>query len=557
MTGEEGSHPREEKQDGRRLLLPLLLVLAANLRFFEGVGAVLDPSLAMDPYYLGLASLPASGILLHDPAWGPLYALWLRPFLLALGDPLTACLANLPALSIGTSGLLCVFLMGRTGRSDIAVGGALLWLLGSSNVPLNSRVGGFAWMVILAGLVAADRLASRPGPRRAMVGTGVLLAAYARPELYPAALVLVLSGLWLAVRRADTPFRQLPVPIAALAVAGGLALGIGAPIAPGSGRLEMAFREHFAWNWHTWHPERRGIDALWSEVFGNAASLPEAAAQNPAAFLHHLAANASGTLQSLLGETFRHLPVLAPATLPRLVALENLLLTAMLFGILLGVLLQAPRRQRFLAAHGDLGFVFAILGGTSLLAGVTIYPLAHYLLPATGALFLLTALALPVAVPLPRPVSGSAALLLGLGTLLLVPRPFLLPPAALAGPVPGLTVPVVARPVTDTVRFLRSLDVPRPTVVLTVQDGLGALLGEGFDEVRLWQKGATPLADYLRSERIDLVVNFDRGRDTFGIDDPAWPEFQTFPERQGFTRLPVPGHEAVRVYRRIEQSGTP
>src|SRR5581483_8054705 len=94
----------------------------------------------------------------------------------------------------------------------------------------------------------------------------------------------------------------------------------------------------------------------------------------------------------------------------------------------------------------------------------------------------------------------------------------------------------------------RGLYLPVPVHVLTATDGIGALLGSGFDEVRLWQKGNTPLDAYMRARDVGLVINLEGGRDSFRVDDPAWGRFQLSPEEAGFTRLSVPRHEAIGVY---------
>jgi hypothetical protein len=101
---------------------------------------------------------------------------------------------------------------------------------------------------------------------------------------------------------------------------------------------------------------------------------------------------------------------------------------------------------------------------------------------------------------------------------------------------------------TDTIAFIRGLRLPPPVRVLTVTDGFGAMLGSGFTEVRLWQKGSQPLEDYMRGNDVGLIVNLDAGRESFAIDDPYWQRVQTSPESVGFTRLIVPGHEAIGVF---------
>ena len=72
----------------------LAIVLAANALYLAGSARVLDPMLTMDPFYIDMARRPLGAILTQDPSWGPLYALWLKPFVAVLHDPVTVYLAG-------------------------------------------------------------------------------------------------------------------------------------------------------------------------------------------------------------------------------------------------------------------------------------------------------------------------------------------------------------------------------------------------------------------------------------------------------------------------------
>ncbi|MGH7786962.1 MAG: hypothetical protein ACRERC_08860, partial [Candidatus Binatia bacterium] len=212
--------------------------------------------------------------------------------------------------------------------------------------------------------------------------------------------------------------------------------------------------------------------------------------------------------------------------------------------------LRRALRQR----HGEALAVAALLAAFPLAAAVLVYPLAHYLLvPATLLLFV-AVLAVAQLLPPPRaPFTwgrGALAVLIGLAA---VPKPFALPGdrgvdgAMLVGRVS------VARPVTDTITFVRGLGLPAPVQVLTFTDGLGELLGDGFEEVKAWQKPAgQPLADYLRSRGVDLIATLDGGKKSFFLDDPYWQVLQETPEAAGLVLLGVPGHPRARLYLRRE-----
>jgi hypothetical protein len=178
-------------------VLGLVTVLLANIRYLTGVRDVVDPGVSMDPYYIHMAAQPIGAILRGPPAWGPLYGLWLKPFVALLGDPLAVFTANLCALSLALSTAIYVHLLLLTRRPAVGVAVALLFLISDANVPLAGKVSGFALLVMLCGWSVAALVPA--GARRTSVAAAaVLLASYARPELYPAAIVLWLVALWQA-----------------------------------------------------------------------------------------------------------------------------------------------------------------------------------------------------------------------------------------------------------------------------------------------------------------------------------------------------------------------
>src|SRR5690349_11989610 len=134
----------------------LVLVLVANARYLTGLAEVLDPMMAMDPYYIDMAQRPTGAILRADPSWGPLYALFLKPFVLWLGDPLRVYFAATDALSVGASVAIYAYLLLLTRRAAPAAAAALTFMISAWNVPLDSRVSGFALLVVVAGLAVAE-----------------------------------------------------------------------------------------------------------------------------------------------------------------------------------------------------------------------------------------------------------------------------------------------------------------------------------------------------------------------------------------------------------------
>jgi len=94
-----------DRLDRGAVALGGVIVVAANLLYLTGLPLILDPAPDMDPLYIEMAQHPIAHILATDPSWGPLYALWFKPFVAILGDPVAAYTANIYALSIAVTGL--------------------------------------------------------------------------------------------------------------------------------------------------------------------------------------------------------------------------------------------------------------------------------------------------------------------------------------------------------------------------------------------------------------------------------------------------------------------
>ena len=537
-----------------------LVVVAANVLYLAGLPLILDPMMSMEPFYIHMAQQPVARILREDPAWGPLYALWLKPFLAALGDPLAVYTANLYALSIGVSILIYLYLLLLTRRAAVAAGAALFFLISDLNVPLSSKVSGFAVMIILAGLTVSELVPA--GARRTTVAAaGVFLASHARPELYPAALCLCLAAIWLAGRESGSRRRRVLLwPATAVAVILISAFAIGTPLfSPhhDSNRLLIAFKEHFGWNWSRWNGEWKYFESIWEQEFGGAQTMLQALLNNPGAVMRHFADNLLGTMTFMTTGALDHYPVLVPATWPALVTVENLMLTAAVFISLLLVAVRAGSRRQMWDRYGHVSLPFVALATSSFAAATVIYPLAHYLVVPGVLLLLAGALAATLITPAgPAPTWRTRALAAAV-CLAVIPRPFVLPSAYVVPGSPFKARIAVTRPVTDTIALIRSLGLPQPVKVLTLTDGIGELLGPGFDEIKVWQKGAQPLESYVRDNHVAVIVTMEPGHNSFVFADPYWNLVQNDPDAAGFTRLPMANHEAVRVFVRTDlMSGT-
>src|SRR5262245_25381138 len=242
----------------------LITVVAANLLYLSGLEKILDPMLSMEPFYIRMAQQPLSEILGGSSAWGPFYAVWLKPMAAMFDDPIVVYLANVYALSLGVSIAIYLHLLLLTDRAAPATVAALFFVTSDFNVPLAGKVSAFALMVSLAGLTAA-RFAPSGAPRIAVAAAGVLLAPDARPGLYPAAWCLCAAALWCGYRESSSlAARGVVWAVTVLICALLLAVCVGVPTY-GSDRFLIAFREHFAWNWTEWHGAGGTFLAIWQQ----------------------------------------------------------------------------------------------------------------------------------------------------------------------------------------------------------------------------------------------------------------------------------------------------
>jgi hypothetical protein len=287
---------------------------------------------------------------------------------------------------------------------------------------------------------------------------------------------------------------------------------------------------------------------IWEQAFGTADTVMHAALANPAVVARHVADNLVGSVALIVRSSFDHFPLFAPATSPRATLAENWLVAGAAFAMIAAAFARRDSRRALRQRYGYALFQYAVLTFACTMSAAIVFPVPRYLIVPCVLTILTAALAASVLVPVrPRLAVGMRALI-AVACLAAVPRPFVVPSAyAVAGP-PFTGRVAVMRRVTDTVHFLRGLQLPAPVQVLTTTDGFGTLLGSGFQEVKLWLKGAEPLDAYMRAHDVGLVVNLEGGRYSFGVDDPMWPQFQADPASAGFTRLAVPGHDAVGAF---------
>ena len=525
-------------------IVGVLTVVLANGLFLSGLAQVIDPTTtSMEPYFIDMARRPLAAIVGENPEWGPLYALWLKPFWLVLGDPLLVYSANVYALALATSLAIYAYLLLATGRASVAAAAALFFVVSDLNVPLSSKVCSFAAMVVLVSL-ALSQLLSGPVARWLVVSVGALLASYARPELYPAAILLWLAAAWRSFRPSFRLWstasigRRGAIPFVGLLIAVPAAT-VGTPLWSRHGendRLFAALREHFAWNWAHWNGRSKYVHTVWELEFGDARTVLDALFANPGALLRHVGENLSGVGRFLTASAFEHEPLIAGAFAPSIVRVENLLV-GLFCGVVIAAVLAVRRyRAEMGARYGQSLLVFCALAVSPLAASALIYPSPHYLVLPGLIVILAVALACSLLLPAGRPTSARGYLLFALCSLWFVPRPH------------GAPVILGTRPVTDTVTHIRSLGLRPPVHVLSMTDGIGELLGDGFEEIKVWGRNDQPLEEYIKAEHVDVIVTMERGRYSFVVDDPYWQTIQLTPADAGFRLSSSMPDESARVW---------
>ncbi|NMO18710.1 hypothetical protein HPC49_24600 [Pyxidicoccus fallax] len=541
--------------------LPSLLVEAiclaalvlACVKLGRGVEGVLDLGLWDEADYLHRAQLlPVRG--LPDPEWGPLYSVWYLVLARVWPDPVDLFYGNARLLILLTTVAGYVFLRRVGARPWLALAGAAAYLLSMAPHVLP-RPTLLAFLVILLSLIAASRVRSAVAAS-ALVGLGLLVASFARPEHFLSFLLMSALLAGLLARGVWKERSRWPRAVGAGAAYGLAALALmevmGNPFGNTSNRRFYAFCQHFADN----HVKRTGFPVNpWSEcgtvireVFGDGVdTLGEAARANPGAVLTHVGQNLGrypreslkmfaagpGGTSPLSGsgpwkrEEWGHLLLLALAVgLPLGTLVAN--------GRRLGRALRRPRVVRVLVA--TCAVLLPVAASVML-----IQPRQHYLVHQ-GLLGLGVLAALASAVTrgggrlAERLATGPGALGLSsaLACVLVLAVPDLV--ARQGGP------SRVVRPQLQRVRELRALGLEAriragDTVnVLDAQGGVSVYLGAPFRRVPPWTKRAEEsLTDYLRRQRIDLVLLDGRLReDPLFRGDPELDAFYAEPGAFGY-----------------------
>lgn len=508
------------------------VILLVGWVYTFGLERFLDIGLYDESLYLRRGLSVPEGLPSAENA--PLYAVWYYGLSFFRTDPVDLYYLSYKALTVLPALALFVALRVHRISREIAFLTSLGLLVSSVNFPTWPKVSHFALMILLGGVAATGRLRDRTWQATALAGAA-LLGSYVRPELFVSLLLLVCLGGFFAFRAAREASSLRPaIPLLGLVLASCLGWAwLGSPLGSGE-RSMMAFGQHYARNWVSWHQDPRDPwthwEAIVEEDFGDVASPVEALGANPSAMLRHASWNLRALpvqLRTRFGFPYPRNPATDIA----------FLLTSTL--VLLLVFLHRGRRSlhawrariRDNARHYRVhALLLACLVVPYLVSVVWIAPRAHYLL-VLGTLLIVAGILLLFRTPSrePRPTSSRHLAVLCLLAVLLT-RPIAQGRAA-ATPQETLR----------TIYALRSLEITRPVDILEAEGGYGIYLGGQYRRVAPYDKDQR-FGSFFEEESIDLVVLSDRLRtDPRFAEDPEWRAFLRDPSEWGFIPLDIPG----------------
>jgi hypothetical protein len=436
-------------------------------------------------------------------------------------------------LSVLPGVLVYVLLRSLRVGMAVSVAVAVLYLYGPLNFPLDQKVSPFTMLWLMAGLILAN-YQTDPTRKLTAAAAGAWVAAYARPEFFLSFVLLCGLALGRYVwqrRRAHVPLPYLPLGL--LGMAGTLVILFGSPM--GGGRSVIAFAQHFAMNYATWHPEMNLSPWMHTKTFivkafgREVTSIGDAFLLNPSLFGQHLLANA-GTLLTL---TSRY--VLGTLVAPWLSLLVFPGLRYVLLALALGVVALANWPQTLrnlldgLRRDGWYWLCLLVMLAPTFISCLLLYPRDHYvafhtLLYVSLAGTLLRAYALRTLPQL------APAMAYGLGTLGLVG---FLWPHWQATRIPKPT------PIANLIRTLEKIPVQGP---VTMTGNLSLMyrlyLGQHWRYLYLDQYRPADLQTFVRQNSVNCFHIQPNVVAQYG-KDPFFASLIANPAAAGFTKFTI------------------
>lgn len=405
----------------RRTALYVLLLLGIAWRITQGLEQHMDILFWDEANYLN------RGLWMFDripKVWGPTYSAWYKLLSIFESDKVALYYLNYRVMTAGTV-LAAFFFLSVCGvRQWIAFLLSASLLFSAYNLPVWPKISHYCILLVMGAAIAGsftrDILA-----RSCLFSLGLLIAAYARPELFLAFGVSLLMTLVIGIVRLRRSMRAVQVLFAfTLLWSAAVCWYYKTPFNSGdSGRGIKVFYQHYSLNYIREHQ----LDLNWwldwetivAKNFKHPESLQGILQYDAAAFFYHLWSNVltfAGSLASLAGQLL--LPWKTNSIVPPLFGLACLALYLLPFRF-------SGWRERLCNGMGRNLFTLAclfIFVAPGILVCIYAYPRAHYLVIYVPLILLLAGLLLDSLHPEAGGIRPNLALLAGVALLLFAPK---------------------------------------------------------------------------------------------------------------------------------------
>lgn len=372
------------------------------LLIFCGLKVTWDLSAYMDVLFWDEALYLQRGVDMFDKipkTWGPSYSLWYKCWSFIIHDKVTLYYFNFGFTTIAISVLFFLLLMSVGVQRVLAFLLALFFLSSHVNLPLWPRVSHYCVIVLVTGILLSKYQRSLAA-RWAVLSFALLVAAYARPEMFLAFLVsFTLSILFLLVAIKNATKKDMLLIGSLVVVFVFIYIFFKTPFNNGdSGRGLRVFLQHFAWNYTEWHQLQNvfwlDFPHMIAEHFPDSSSLSGIISSNPEMFRTHITSNISNYFLEMGKLVFAFFAPIFTEKLHWLCLMVGIMLYVIYFSF---TKTSQNKRLRFKILLKDniiTVFVLALFAFPSVLASIYAYPRQHYLLLQVPVLIVLAGIAI-------------------------------------------------------------------------------------------------------------------------------------------------------------------
>jgi hypothetical protein len=523
-------NPIQSSLQLRADVIALAMLLLAGVIYTFQMTQFLDIGLMDESNYLWGWNEP-----ILDAQNGPLYSLWYRLLIILTGDTVAAYFWNMRFVMVGLPIALYIALRSYRVTPLIAVMVSLLLLRGYITFGLGTKSAQVCMMLFMLGLILCSQM-DRPYWRWLVMALATLVMSYVRPEFFISFVLsfLIFTGCLIYYFKKSVSLKERILIFGILLAIVLCIYVVGIPLV--GGRSFLAFGQHYAVHWVSWHHDLRNPWTHWNDIvsidFGAATSIAQAALANPTAIGRHILTNLRDFAPNVVGIFMGSYPFqVAPIAL-------------MLCGILVSIaLVAAPISRGGILSWSKLTWaqfcqeifllaivficIFPVMGSILLIS-----PRLHYaLLFGLPCLFLLVVNQSRVFTILNLKMNTSqlAMCLVSIAVLLSI-RPLSAVP------------PPSEREVSKIVYFIRALNITAPVNMLEADGGFFIYLTPNYAErVAEYEKQGS-FDDFIREKALNMiVVSPTMNKDARFIHDSQWQAFLANPAQKGFTAMTIPG----------------